>query len=305
MNVTFNNQTAMGVDSLDTLELIPLITINSVAIIGNSIVIIILMQRMFRKKPIFRYLIVATIFDTFNVILLWPNSYRHKFLINHIEIICKLFKFIDNMIGPFTAWVNVIASFDTLMLVKNPTKFKFRKNYKYQIFVILVGFFVTCLISLPAVFINSIGGEDNYCEPRYTPLNFHLFYFELYLFTVPVLIPFLINIVVSSITFLYLRKTQININQNNYKKSKSLFKTTVYLNLVFLITYFTSFIIKIIFIFYIKIEIPFILGHFLDLLIYFYYSSDFFIYMIANRLFRETFISFFKCEQTRNSSFLS
>ncbi len=121
-------------------------------------------------------------------------------------------------------------------------------DFFHSIFVILVGFFVACLISLPAVYINSIGGEDNHCVPRYTPLSFHLFYFELYLFTLPVLIPFLINIVVSSITFLYLRKTQININQNNYKKSKSLFKT-VYLNLVFLITYFTPFIIKIIFYF--------------------------------------------------------
>ena len=65
------------------------------------------------------------------------------------------------------------------MVVKNPTKFKFRKNYKYQIFVILLDFFIACFISLPAVYINSIGGEDNHCVPRYTPLSFHLFYFEL------------------------------------------------------------------------------------------------------------------------------
>ena len=145
----------MGNDNIQsgTFYLISSIAITTIAIIGNSTVFLILVKTQFRKELLFRYLIISTVFDTLNALLIWPNTYRDVFLINEQNLNCIVFYFTSDSITSFTSGMNVLTSVDTLMLVKYPTNFQFRKIYKYQmliLFLIIVG---SCLINFVDIFL--------------------------------------------------------------------------------------------------------------------------------------------------------
>jgi hypothetical protein len=119
---------------------------------------------------------------------------------------------------------------------------------------------------------------------------------NLYISILCILLPSIINFVISLTTFIHLRKKQLHINRKSFKKSKSLFKITLSLNLLFFIFNLPPFVVFIIFNLA-GILFSDLLANTLFLLSYFYYSFDFLIYFVANRKFRETCSSFFKCRK--------
>ena len=83
--------------------------------------------------------------------MIWPTNYPHVFLIYELDVSCKLYYFLNNMLSTFSNFTNVYITIDTLIMVKYSQKFKFRKNYIYQIFIVLLIFFVSCVINLPFI----------------------------------------------------------------------------------------------------------------------------------------------------------
>ena len=112
----------------------------------------------------------------------------------------------------------------------------------------------------------------------------------LYYAIVSIVLPFVTIIWASSITFSYLRKTQTSCRSNKYQKSKNLFQITLLLNLFFFFSNFPPFIISIIYTL-LDLRMTDLVYNTLLISSYLYYSCDFFIYLIANRLFRETCFS--------------
>ena len=92
-----------------------------------------------------------------------------------------------------------------------------------------------------------------------------------------------------------LKKSQIN--RNNFKRAKNLFRVSVGLNLLFLISTMPAMIVFLINnlsnVVFSSFNSPmfFLL---LNMLSYIYYSLDFFVYLIANRLFRKKFYDLIK-----------
>ena len=125
------------------------ISVTIIALIGNSIVFYVLSKPAFKNKSIFRYLLVATIVDTVNAIQIWPSNFPDFFLINTLDIACKLWFYLGNVFGTYTSWLNIVISLDTLFAVKFPRKFSIRKTYKFQLFVLLVLFVILCLLYTP------------------------------------------------------------------------------------------------------------------------------------------------------------
>jgi len=74
-----------------TFYLISSIAITTIAIIGNSTVFIILVKTQFRKEPLFRYLIISTVFDTLNALLIWLTPTEMFFWINEQNLNWILF----------------------------------------------------------------------------------------------------------------------------------------------------------------------------------------------------------------------
>jgi hypothetical protein len=185
-------------------NLVSSILITIFALIGNSTVIIILTKPKFRKEPIFRYLIIGTIFDTLYAILIWPSTYPDFFLINKFEIICKIFYYINDTTGTFCSWINVLVTIDTLIIVKFSSRFKLRENPKCQIMILLIIFLISCLINLTDIFYLSLKREVICAGSSYESS----FILNLTFSILSVFIPFSVVILTSCISFLHLKKAQ-------------------------------------------------------------------------------------------------
>ena len=122
-------------------------------------------------------------------------------------------------------------------MVKYPTKFQFRKTFKYQIMIQLKVFSFSSLlyISLPLIFCLNV--NDGFCTGASDAPELS-FYGHLYISILCLSIPAFLNVVISLIRFVHIRKKQLRINRKDLKKSKSLFQITLLLN--FLLFAFNS-----------------------------------------------------------------
>ena len=288
MNATLTSNNTTTSDSIvnDTFGFVSSVTMTTIAIIGNTAVILILSKKEFRKEPLFRYLFVCTIFDILNVCLIWPSLFQNQLRISKLIWACLSYYYFNTVIGVFISWIQALVTLDTLILVKYP-KSQFRKNYKYQIFILLIIFFASCLASMPYIFYLDV--KNGWCTGLSILVSFYLnFYFTI----ISIIIPFILIFGGSLATFLHLRKTQLNINKKNYKKSKRFFKLTLGLNLFFFICLFIPLFVSIIFN-ATNTLMPNLLYYLFFLLQAFYFSCDFFIYLVVNRKFREVCTAFF------------
>ena len=134
MNATLTSNNTTTSDSIvnDTFGFVSSVTMTTIAIIGNTAVILILSKKEFRKEPLFRYLFVCTILDILNVCLIWPSLFQNQLRISKLIWACLSYYYFNTVIGVFISWIQALVTLDTLILVKYP-KSQFRKNYKYQI----------------------------------------------------------------------------------------------------------------------------------------------------------------------------
>ena len=117
--------------------------------IGNSIVIVILTRYKFRKIPLFRYLIVATVFDYLNVFMLIVDFKPDFFKINSFSLNCKIYNYAAYFIYECSPWIMVISSIYRLIAVKYPFKTQFRLKGKFQAFGVYTIFQVLALANIP------------------------------------------------------------------------------------------------------------------------------------------------------------
>jgi hypothetical protein len=284
MNKTLSENLEDGI-----FNLVSSIVVTIFALIGNSTVIIILTKPKFQKEPIFRYLIIGTIFDTLYAILVWPSTYPDFFSINRFEITCKIFYYINDITGTFCSWINVLVTIDTLILAKYSSRFKFRENPKCQIIILLIIFLISCLINLADIFYLSLK-RDGICAGSSYESSFIL---NLIFSILSVFIPFSIVILTSCISFHHLKKAQNNINQNDFRKIKRFFRITLGLNLLFFTFNFPIYAVSLI-LNASRILVPQKIYNLLSFFNYIFPSLDLFIYFTANKRFREKVLSFFK-----------
>ena len=268
-------------------NLISSITISAIALIGNSIIVYILAKPEFRKESFFRYLFIRTIVDTINAMLIWPSIYPDFFLIHNILIICQFNHYVNDVFNTLSSWIIVISSIDIYLTVKYPTKFHYRKKFKYQMIIFLILFITICSL-YSTDFIYTITDPKNNCKAVSFQISFYLNLYSMILFAV---LPFIIMAITNILTYLQLRERKINRNQP--KKAKKLFKTSLGLNLFFFISnipVFTVYVIGNIS----NTNFSDFFYNIFNLISFAYFSFDFFIYIIANRLFREYFYNIIK-----------
>ena len=284
MNTTSN-------DISDLFNLVSSISVSIIAIIGNSIVLFILTKQEFFKETFYRYLLIGTIFNTISALLIWPNNYPDLFLINEILISCQLYQYINDVSTTFSAWIIALCSVDTFLSVKYPTKFKFVKSFKAQIIIIL---------SLSVLFCSLYSTDWIYLviNPEFGCLVVKAktaFYLNIILGCSSIIFPFLLMLITNILTYLQLLKKS-QINRNNVKRANNLFRISVGFNLLFLISSIPGFIVYLVANLANDVFIstsPFFF-QFFNLLSYCFYSIDFFVYLIANRRFRESFFVMIK-----------
>ena len=274
------------------------ITLTVISILGNSMILYVFSKPEFLKKPTFRYLSVATIFDTINIFLIWPFNYREFFLIDTSHTSCMVYHFISFLTHIFCSWINILNSIDTCCAVKYYSKFQFRNKLNFQIIVLLVFFILSALCSLPYVLY--IHFTQPVCGIMDRLINN---YFQYYYVVLYIVVPFIFMVTFNSITFLELIKQKKRVKINNFTDAKNLFKVSVGLNLFFLITQLPFQIMFTVTTFQYSLDMIFYdFMIFAKLLLQVFYSCDIIIYFIANKLFRKHCLSLFS---SFNSNFFT
>ena len=84
--------------------------------------------------------------------------YYTKGIDNDIELwsdlTCKLLNYIFRTIIAYNSWLNVLISFDRMVSVVYPHRFKFMKNRKYICIIFAIIIFLLCLFYIPNLFLN-------------------------------------------------------------------------------------------------------------------------------------------------------
>jgi hypothetical protein len=215
---------------IDVLYQASLITIFSIALLGNTIIFYILANPEFCGQSFFRYQFIGTIFDTINVLFIWPFNYQDYFLMSKLKVSCILINYFNGIFTSLSTWLLILSSLDTFLVVKYPTKFKYLNNFKFQMLIILILFISFCaLYSFYWIYL-TVDTESGCVVVS----SINAFYLNLVVVIVALVIPFLLKFIITILTFLWLRKNQIN--GNNFKRAKKLFKISVGLDFLFLIS---------------------------------------------------------------------
>jgi hypothetical protein len=81
----------------DSFNLANSIIVTVIATFGNVIIISILAKPELHLRRLFRFILVAAIFDTINAITIWPANYPDFFLINTNDVSCMLSSYLSHV----------------------------------------------------------------------------------------------------------------------------------------------------------------------------------------------------------------
>ena len=296
-SIGFQNETKNS-DYLKILTDI-LIVLTIIGVLGDGICLYVLLRPKLRKEPFFRYMFVATILDILNQLFIY-------FI--HFEL--PLFVYFFKLFLLYSAWIIVLSLIDQYFAVKYPYKFKFRKDFKFQVIVILVSFFVLCLLNVPDIF-GFLSACLNDCNKNYEKsfvfnyskclnncvnistlqefINFSFLF---------VYLPFILMILCSVLTFRELVTKKLNTHNTNLKRAIKMLLVSISLSSFFLICNLPFSIYNLIKIIlnweYDHTENDFFLEIFHSIiLLFFYFTCDFLMLITFNKVFRNEFVSIF------------
>ena len=270
-------------------------------LIGNSIVLYILSNKMFRDVPMFRYFIITTIFQMLQLIFVWmpelPIIDSNLTFYTTSSLNCKFLSYLTFAINEFTIWISVFNSIDRYVSIKYPNQFSFRKNFKFQIVILAVVFLLSLTLYSPYYYFYDVvfnSGNDNstdlfaFCMVADPKASLWLDMLNLIFCA---LLPFLVMIISSSLIGYHLK-----FYRENLKKDIRLFKILISMDIFFLICYLpfcVTVLIGDLVTFddlnsYLIVYIFFNISYFL---IYFYGSFSFIVHFISNQQFRKIFKS--------------
>jgi hypothetical protein len=201
------------------------------ALIGNSLVIIVLTKPKFLEIPFFRYLIVATIVETISASFIWASGFPNVFGINSYDINCKMYVYLSFVFLQFGPWINVLGSIDRYFSIKHPTKFHFRKQFKFQAFSVLIIFGSIILINVPYLVYLQV--NSNLCS---TGVFFTGLYLTIFLNgNMHCILPSICMIIMNGMIIYQLIVKRKKFNKTKFYKEVQFAKVLLSNNLVFII----------------------------------------------------------------------
>jgi hypothetical protein len=188
----------------------------------------------------------------------------------------------------------ITSSLDCYIATKYPTKFMFRKEFKYQALAILIILFSITLINIPFLyFFKTIKNNSNETSCQFENFTI-LFYIDLSDALISTIIPFLLMILFNLLTFKALLKSKkIAQGRKKFDKESRFFKVILFMNIFFLACNFPLFIYietcNVLRISYFERPVFFYLNY----LTFLNSALNIFVYFFSNKLFRGYFLSIF------------
>ena len=207
------------------------ITLTVVITIVNSIALTVLVRSTpdFRRQSFFRYILLGIILNCINGLVTWMAFYLDNVLIFfevYLKIDSKIYLFFTFVFTTFCSWNYVLILIDNYWLVRFPL-YQIRTQLKFQIIVILTLLLLSILLNLQHF------GFENI---KIVPNDSDSFHQVLYFTIIEVIIPFILRVLFSILTFRerVVRRMRANPTNLNLRNDIKVFRIISALNLCFL-----------------------------------------------------------------------
>jgi hypothetical protein len=212
------------------------ILITVAGILGNSLILLVISKKEFRRVPMFRFLICSTISDTITLFFLWGSVFHELVRRDSDNISCKLFSVLNYLFYHLSTYIMVLCSIERVISLKIPD-LKFFKKFKNQFLLILIIFILLIVLNLPSYFFNTVAiiSNDTWCV-YVENIPYIDFYVDLYLSIISAFLPFLLMAGCSALVAHHLlTKIPLQLTRQ-YKKDKHFIKVIFCLDIFFLIS---------------------------------------------------------------------
>ena len=209
-------------------------------ILANVLNIVICLRKKMRKKMMGFYNIIISIWNilahAFGFALYFPPSIQIQDLSLASDFLCASINYGLLVCAQMSAWLHVFLTIERFLCVAYNNKLKYIFNNRKRLSFMFLGLFIiTCLINAPNLFFRiSLDDESNVkCDS--TPLINQIRNMSFSLFRI--ILPIIFQIAFSALLIYKLFKVRISVNRNHSMEREYKFaRTTLWLNLVFLIT---------------------------------------------------------------------
>ena len=283
------------------LNLVAAISLSTIGLIGNIMILLILTKRKFRNVSIFRYSIVSAVNDTLVLATMWPFCLPNGFHMNTYSINCKLIQYFGYLFYQFCPWIIVVSAIDRLLSVKYPTRFLFRTKIRFQATILSSIFITLVLIDIPfyMVYDIQVNGNETYCGSSDIKSQF---YIDISSSLISTIIPFASMIFSTTIIghHFLIKKKQLQQNRKRWHNEVQLVKILLAMNCFFFICNLPFCIQQLTFdglainnqtYFY-----QLFVYNLTNNLIYVHNAFSFFLYLSCNKLFRNHFLVMIGCK---------
>ena len=238
LNSTSSIVLSSSQDSNNTLSAIVILSLTITGVIGNAIGCYILSTPKLKKETIFHYFYINSIIGLVGIFLIWVHFIPRYFNMDITDIYCKIYLYFGFVGYHMYPWINVLNSIDRLFSLKYPTKFKFRKQFKYHGIAIALIILIVFSINVPYIIyqVRNKNGTDFKCKINndlvaliITSVGF------LWSICLPCCIMIASTLIITD--FLIKQKRRMRQNTVNYKREKEFVKSTLSMDLWFIICY--------------------------------------------------------------------
>ena len=265
------------------------IFLTAFGLLGNSIVLFVYTRKRFRNITMFRYYSFSVIFETLELLLIWPFNFSEFFQFNNNRISCKMVQYLAYLFTQCVSWISVLIAIDRYLSAKSVGN-SIRKKRSFQIAALTTIFLVSSLIYAPFFVFNDIIidlNNSSYCGVEDT---FTSIFMDASDFIISALIPFIIMIAASCLVGLYLVKNRIKLNKKKMRKEIRLLKILIGMDIFFFLCYFpwSAFVLTNDFLTLEGLFIDYmsIVYNVTNFIIFLYCSCSFVIHFISNKKFR-------------------
>ena len=231
-----NNNEIMDKIQLE-LTLISSVVLTVIGLFGNLLVVYILRKPQFSNKSIFRYLVATSINNCLVLMTLWPYTLSGVYVNFISSISCKFIQYFGYLFYLVCPGILVINSIDRLISVKYPTRYKFRKRKKFQLFVLLTIFICMIILNIPFYLYNDVN-TDNPIRSICSITDPHIKYNIDQIFSlITLFIPFIITVLSMVLirNHLSLHRNLFLQNRKKLRQKIEIIKLTFAINIFYLI----------------------------------------------------------------------
>lgn len=125
------------------------ISIQIIGVIGNILMFLVYSRKSLSKLSISVYFRAIAVINLCQNILQLYLTISHRKQADSVWFLCKLLSYLDNLLCPISAWLEVFANIDRFLVIVYPTRFGFTRKRPFQIMIVFLVLIHNMILYIP------------------------------------------------------------------------------------------------------------------------------------------------------------